>query len=642
MFRIQLNYRGVTTVLAATILSLQCSNVSLKSLESSSELNIRSGPNGIQISNPKRILNTIYFFNENFAPGGFCYAYPHKSMVSITDTVSQNGIFSAQITLDISDYSGGAISLGSSVDLTAYKKNGALKFWIKGKTGGEKAWIALVDQSRRSREKAAVRLPLSKYTTITKESQQVCIPLIDFKEQGSYWDSNRKAEIPCEFDWSSVSEFRIEIKKGENRSFTVFLDDICIEPNAIDTSRYHPDLSWDNRIESVYPPRSSQLSKDETILSFFDGGLSAGSYTYVYGGNTACVLQKNAMYSDRKIMTCYLDNNDYSAVTIVTDQKKTVDLKDYRKTGGLVFWAKVGFKTSSIQVGFLDHQKDERKVQSRVSIEQYGELSEDWKMFSIPLRHFSDIGLYWDEKLNLETEFPIDWKSIHEIRFSCVKSQSDIKDTVPVILYLENISIVKDITETSDFEKYWNSFQSTESELTLHNFQDSGNSGWVISKGPKSGCSISVIDAPANAPANVLKCMSFTYSLMDWCDLIHSYTEIDSLKRNWTKHWGIRFHLYTEKEFQGITIQIADSTNEHFVANVGALRGWNDIIVPFREFSKFIYFQPDDAIHNNRLDLNAIKGIAFKASGNNTFGKYLIANVRLTNERDSKTVLLSE
>jgi hypothetical protein len=73
---------------------------------------------------------------------------------------------------------------------------------------------------------------------------------------------------------------------------------------------------------------------------------------------------------------------------------------------------------------------------------------------------------------------------------------------------------------------------------------------------------------------------------------------------------------------------------------VGALRGWNDIIIPFREFSKFIHYQPENAIHNSILDLNGVRGIAFKASGNNTSGKYIISNVKLTNERDSKTVFL--
>lgn len=638
MKKIHYKHKGGLTALAAFFLFLQCSNISLKSLESSDEIRIKPGSGGIEISGSAKALNTIFFFDERLAPGGFLYAYPNKSIISDIDTISKNGIFSVQMTLDAADYSGGALSLGNSVDLRAYRNNGALKFWIKGKNGGEKTWIALMDQSSSSREKAAVRLPLNRYIKITTEWKLVSIPLFHFSDKGVFWDANRKAEIPCDIDWNRITEMRVEIKKNENRAFTVFLDDICIEPDVSDTTTIQPEVSWSDHIESIYPPRSPLKNTDEIILSIFDGRLSENSFTYVYGGNTACVLQKNAMYSDRKILACYLDDNEYSAVTIVTDHKKTIDLRDYRKTGGLVFWAKCGLKTASIQIGFLDNQK-EKKVQSRVLMEQYGELTEDWKMFTIPLNHFSDIGLFWDENSKLEIESPITWDSIHELRFSCVKNQTENKDTIPVFLYLDNICIVKNITDTSEFEKYWNNFQSTEPELLLHDFQDSEKLNWITSKGPKSECSFELIDAPENAPEDISKCMSFAYSLFDWCDIFCPYdsTDFDPLKRDWTKHWGIRFHLYTDKEFQGVTIQIADSTNEHFVANVGALRGWNDIILPFREFSKFIHFQPDNAIHNNLLDLNGVRGIAFKASGNNTSGKYIISNVRLTNERDSET-----
>jgi hypothetical protein len=635
-------HKGRLTVLVAFFLFLQCSIICLKSLNTSSEIKIDPVSGGIQISSAPNALKTILFFDERLAPGGFLYAYPNKSIISDIDTVSKNGILSVQMTLDATDYSGGAICLGNSVDLKAYRNNGALKFWIKGKQGGEKAWITLMDQSSSYREKAAVRLPLNRYTKITKEWQLVSIPLFHFSDRGVFWDANLRAEIPCDFDWNKVAEIRVEIKKDENQTFTVFLDDICIEPNIFDTTGIQQKISWCDHVESVYPPRSCIKNTNEIILSFFDGRLPENSFTYVYGGNTACVLQKNAMYSDRKILACYLDDNEYSAVTITTDQKNSIDLRDYRKTGGLVFWAKCGFKSASIHIGFLDHHKD-RKVQSRVLMEQYGELTEDWKLFTIPLCHFSDIGLFWDEKLKQEIESPISWNLIHELRFSCVKRISESNDTVPVTIYLDNIYIVKNISDTSEFERYWNNFQSTEPELLLHDFQDSEKLHWITSKGPKGECSFELINAPADAPDDVSKCMSFSYSLLDWCDIFCTYDSIgfDPLKRDWTKHWGIRFHLYTDKEYQGVTIQITDSTNEIFVTNVGALRGWNDIILPFREFSKFIHLQSDNRIKNNFLYLNGVRRIAFKVSGNNTSGKFMIANVRLTNERDSRTKILS-
>jgi len=635
--KIHLNGKCLTLLLIFFLL-LQCLNISVKSLKSSTEIKIKPGSGDIEVIESHNALSTVFFFNEKLSPGGFLYAYPNKSIIRDIDTDSKNGIFSVQMTLDATDYSGGAVCLGNSVDLKPYRNNGALKFWIKGKKGGEKAWIALMDHSNSSREKTAVRLPLSKYTRLTTEWQLVSIPLLHFSDKGVFWDEKKMAEIPCDINWNMIAEMRVEIKKNENQAFTVFLDDICIVPNVFDPASIQSEVSWSDLIESIYPPHTSPKDTNEIILNIFDGRFSENSFTYVYGGNTACVLQKNTMNSDRKILACYLDDNDYSAVTIITDNTKAVDLRDCRKTGGLQFWARCGLKTASIQIGFLDHQKG-RKVQSRVLLEQYGKLNEEWKLFTIPLRHFSDIGLFWDENSKLEIESPIAWNSIQELRFSCTKSHSEDRDTAPVTLYLDNICIVKNISDTSKFEKYWNNFQSTEPELILHDFQDSEKSNWITSKGPKCKCSFELIDAPQNAPEDISKCMSFTYSFLDWCDIICPYDsiEIDPLKRNWTKHWGIRFYLYTDKEFQGITVQIADSANEHFVANAGALRGWNDIILPFREFSKFLHFQPDNAIHNNLLDLNGVRGIAFKVSGYNTSGKYMISNVRLTNERESKT-----
>lgn len=641
MSKVHINHKH-TAIFTAVLIFLQCSNLSLKSLDSSAELDFKSGSPEIKKSNTHIPLSSVFFFDEKLSPGGYFYAYPTKSVTSYTDTISQNGLFSVLVDLDANYYSGGAICRGEYADLISYRQNAALKFWIKGQKGGEKAWIGLVDQSRSSREKAVTRLPLSNFISITSAWQQVSIPLIAFSDYGVYWDSQQKVEIPCDIDWSRIAEVRIEVTKNENKSFKVFLDDIYIEPNTIDASAYNPILTWDRYIETVYPPRYTLKSNYNIAERIFNGRIPEGGFTYVYGGNTSCVLQKNAMDAGRKILVCYLDDNQYSAVTIVSSNKKAMNFKDYRKNGGLVFWAKIGLKTTSIQIGLLDHQNENRKVQARVSIEQYGKIYEEWKKFIIPLHHFSDIGVYWDDIINMEIESPIDWNSIHEIRFSCVKSNSALHDSIPVTLYLDEINIVDNVSDTSKIEKYWNSFQSHEKELTLHDFQNNEKSNWFISKGHKSESSFELINAPDNSPLSISRCISVTYSLQDWCDLFFSYTDnnFDSLKLDWTKHWGISFFLYTEKEFQGITVQIADSGNEHYVANIGTLRGRNDIIVPFREFSKFIYFQPDDAIQNNRLDLDGVKGIAFKASGNNTSGRYLIANVKLTNERDSKAVSL--
>lgn len=588
-------------------------------------------------------LTSIFFFDEQIQASGFSYAYPAKSTVCLVDTVSKNGLYSLKISLDPTSYSGAIICRGKSVDLSCYRDNAVLKFWIKGDNAQEIASIGIADECHQSENKTIVRLPINKYSSINTEWQQVSIPLIDFSDHGVYWNEFNMVEIPRDINWTRISEIRIEIQKNKNSSFNIFLDDIIFEPDLIDTLKHKPALTWGRRIETVIPHTSKPF--DNTVISFFNGNYPSKGFPYVYGGRTACVEQKNALCNKRKILTCYFDNSEHSGISIVANSSKGIDLKELRKNnGGLVFEMKSGSKIDSIQVGLLDHSRENKKVQSRVSLCKYGGINQQWNRFVIPLRHFSDIGYYWDEKYNIECQRFIDWSNIHEIRFSCSKNSNQIEVDTPLTVYLDDIYIIKNIHDSSEMDKYWNRFQSYEPELVLHDFTTTNTGKWVSLFGSNSQISYEIVDPPAKSPENMSKCIKVDYSHADWCNLIYSYkdNQTDSSSRNWTRHWGIRFFLYTDKMFQGLTVQITDSGDEVFVANIGALQGWNDIIIPFKEFCTFVQYQPANAIINHKLDLNCIQYIDFKASGTGTSGIFYIGNIRLTNERDSKVMVSSE
>src|SRR6185369_13496373 len=106
-------------------------------------------------------------------------------------------------------------------------------------------------------------------------------------------------------------------------------------------------------------------------------------------------------------------------------------------------------------------------------------------------------------------------------------------------------------------------------------------------------------------------------------------------KRDWTQHYGLHFKLYTNKAFQGMTVQVGDGGKELWVANTGAARGWNDIVLPFRNFGKFPYYQPPDAVQNGKFDLAGISSIDFKPAGDGTSGSYRVDDVYLTNLREA-------
>jgi hypothetical protein len=187
--------------------------------------------NKLAVKVPANVL--AWFFMDNYLGGGYPYAYPEKAKVTVDEKVFKNGEASLRIDLDPGAYSGGAVCFyNMTVDVKPYVAKGALEFWIKGAAGNEKAQAALVDDMS-DMKKTVVRLPVDWYvknnTQITKEWNFVSIPLKDFtKVMPSVWDSIQHLEVPNEFHWDKVAEFRIESREKENTSFRVWTDDIFI------------------------------------------------------------------------------------------------------------------------------------------------------------------------------------------------------------------------------------------------------------------------------------------------------------------------------------------------------------------------------------------------------------------------------
>jgi hypothetical protein len=107
-------------------------------------------------------------------------------------------------------------------------------------------------------------------------------------------------------------------------------------------------------------------------------------------------------------------------------------------------------------------------------------------------------------------------------------------------------------------------------------------------------------------------------------------------KRDWSKYWGIKFDFYTDKPYQPINVQVSDAGNEIFIASSGGERGWSEVIVPFKAFYKFPYWQPPEAIQNGKFDLDNVVKLDIKPSGDGSAGTFVIDNVTLTNRREAK------
>jgi hypothetical protein len=176
--------------------------------------------------------NIVYrFIDDNFLSGDFTYIYPEgKSKMQIDNKVFKNGEASLRFDLDPDTFSGGAICLyNRTIDLRPYLKKGALQFWLKRAPGAEMAWVSLVDDNS-DLKKTVVRV-LAPYRNIGEDWSFVAIPLKEFNSIAvtpCYWDTTAMRELPHEFNWERVAEFRIESKKGENKSFRVWVDDVFI------------------------------------------------------------------------------------------------------------------------------------------------------------------------------------------------------------------------------------------------------------------------------------------------------------------------------------------------------------------------------------------------------------------------------
>ncbi len=576
------------------------------------------------------------FFDEDYVSGGYAYWYPDESRVYIPEESGKNGEVALQFDLIANEFSGGSVCLYNLLyDVQPYYRTGGLQFWIKGSEGGEIAWVALVDDENSDGVKTVVRLPLNNYGGIKKEWTKVTIPLADFGKRGVYWDAKKRVEVPEYFQWDKVGEFRIEIKKADNKNFRVWVDDIFVVKDQFEPAQEVEEEYWDEIEEEITPPPVSERPNVERVHTIFDGAMPPGGFAYVYGGKTAYVIQPTT--GSGNVLAMYQDNTEYSGVTLALGNGNSIDLTEERKTSaGLAFWAKAGPNITKVGVGLLDDESDGKKVQTKRDLGDFGQIDTTWKYFMIPIKQFAPQGNYWDEQKKAEVLGDVRWDQINEVRFSINRFENKIPDDEPVNIYVDEITIIEDIPGYVDPEEFWAAFDSDEPEVLLHDFEDKVDHNWEASGGPKSTVSYDIVAVDDEDEKYGENAMKIDFKLRDWCDVVYNYQNNNApkQKRDWSKHWGLRFSFYTERAYQAVTVQIADAGNELFVQNVGGRRGWNEILVPFKGFNKFPYYQPPDAELNGHFDLENVVSIDFKPSGEGTQGSFKVDNIKLTNERE--------
>ena len=583
------------------------------------------------------------FFDEQYTPGGFDYVYPEQSKMFIPENSGKNGEVSLFFDLVAGDFSGGAVCLYNMLyDMTPYYATGALQFWIKGTHGAEIATAGLADDENNNGKKTVVRLPINKYGGITTEWTQISIPLRDFGKRGVFWDAKARVEVPEPFQWDKVAEFRLEIKKNDNKEFKVWVDDIFIVSNVFEATEMVETAYWDDREYKLpgFPAGQVPAGLKEIGKVLNKGDVVPGGFTYVYGGKTAFKVQETEDKGG-SALAMYMDQSEYSGVTVSVGEGRFINLEKHRTTpsAGIAFWGKSGPGTVNLNVGVVDNQGNDVKTQTRVFVGDYGVLDGEWKYYMIPIRMFHQNGLYWDANRNVEVNARVDWAKIQEVRISVNRNDErnrHIKPGEPAIFYISDVAFIEEIPGFVNPEDYWNAFKSNAPDVLLHDYETELDQKWNVSHGPKSEGSFKMVES--TAPNGGKTALEITYRLADWVDIIYNYKENNrpAEHRDWTKHWGLKFDFYTDKPYQPITVQVGDRDGELFVAASGGNKGWNEVVVPFRNFTKFPYYQPPDAIQNGKFDLDGVQVLDFKPAGEGSRGTFRIDNVRLTNDREAK------
>ncbi len=587
------------------------------------------------------------FFDEDFVSGGYAYWYPDNSKLFIPEESGKNGEVALQFNLNAGDYSGGSVCLYNLLyDLRPYYNTGALQFWVKGKNGSEIAWAALVDEENADGKKTVVRLPLQNYGGISNEWKQITIPLVDFSKRGVFWDAKKRVEVPNYFEWNAVGEFRLEIKKADNKEFVVWIDDIFIMKDMFQPREEKNENFWDEIQETnLSAPLLMSRPKVTDTKVLFEDNIPAGGFCYVYGGKTAYKVQPTNDNANPGVLASYLDNSDYCGVTLALGAGNSVDissLRANRKASALAFWAKGKPGVKQIYVGILDDESDGAKVHAKTILSDWGTLDTTWKYFMIPLRRFQDVGKYWDENKKAEVVGNVKWNQINEIRFSNGKNENKIADGNPVSFFVDHISFIDSIPGYIDPDDYWEAFKSDASDVMLNDIETPNGQTWEAATGSKSEIKYEIVKSDAkNGRENALKII---YKMNDYCDMIYNYKNHSSPSelRDWSKHWGIKFDMYTPKGYQPINVQVNDAGNELYIASAGGQKGWTEVIVPFKTFYKFPYWQPPESDQNGKFDMNGIIAVDFKPSGEGTSGSFTIDNLCLTNDREAKIAPIAE
>lgn len=172
-------------------------------------------------------LKPVVFFDDVFPSYG--YTYPENGLYREWIDEKKSGLASARFQWKAGkgSWCGGGIGLVRPVDLTPYRQNGKLEFWIKGEKGLEGVRKVGFQDANGYYSMRPLRLYIRDITT---DWQKVSIPMSHFEDDALTWDPSVGQELPGTIDWSKIVQIKFDFGEGTGETNTVYIDEVKVIP----------------------------------------------------------------------------------------------------------------------------------------------------------------------------------------------------------------------------------------------------------------------------------------------------------------------------------------------------------------------------------------------------------------------------
>jgi hypothetical protein len=581
--------------------------------------------------------NHFVFFEEDFASGGYSYVYGGNSRIFIPEESGHIGEVAVVFELDPADYAGGAIVLwGTEYDLMDIFPTGALEFWIRGETGGEQGRVGLADDEMVDGIKTQVGVDFNRYGGIHPFWTHMSIPLTSLGRRGSYWDPRTQSLVNNPFKWGNVKEFIVTTSKGANRQFKVWLDDIRIVPDRFPEPANLWEPYWDEREEIISPaPTRPGADVVETQI-LWERDFAAPMRGAAYGGRTV-FAQKNttdATGESPHVLAVYLDGNEFAGVTF--NWGRSADLTQLRESGGgLGFWAKAVPGVTQLIVGLVDDRGNRSVTTSQVA-NSFGTLDTSWNYITIPLKEFADEGSWWDETINRTRFGMVDWSRIVGVTVSSNRFVNRVMLDDPIRVFFSRFAYLENVPGFVDPNVFWDNFRSDAPDMMVADFETTNDPAeWIVIRGATSLLQVNAVPQLVRElrPRFGRWQIALDWTLDDW-----AMANFKIGRRNlpyvsdWSKQSAVAFDIHSAlPNGERIDVKIVDAGREEWLATVNINQGWNEVVVPFRNF-RHSFNQPADAVVNRVLNLEKVMEFGFNPMDIMTSSRTIIDNLRVTQE----------